>query len=109
MAVVLVLLCAALIGTAVGWFRSAQKGELLYFESCVVDNGTAVVTYDYGANSKVTATADGTGDELVVGVWARQEGRSVEDIGLTGEFRFSVFDSAELKYPDGESVDCESP
>jgi hypothetical protein len=106
--VLLVVLGATLIVTSIGWFRAADKGELLRFTSCAIDDGTAVVTYDYGARSKVTATADATGDELVVGVWAHQEGGDVEDVGLSGELRFSVFDSTELRYPDGEPVDCES-
>ena len=51
---VIVLQCVGLAVTSAGWYRSNDPGNLSGFDSCRIEDGTAVLTYTYGANEKVT-------------------------------------------------------
>jgi len=99
------VLLIAVVGIGIGWYRS-WPGDEHRFTSCRMDGDDAVLAFEYGDNQEVTATSDSTDDGVVVSLHIRNGHGGADDIGLTGEFRVSMFGATELRYSSGDRVDC---
>jgi hypothetical protein len=107
--VVLTLGVVALLVTSVGWFRAAADPDLNRFESCVVTDRAVTLSYGYGANQRTAVVYDSRDGVATVALEIEEGSGDTPDVRRNGQASFEYSgDLAGLRYPDGETVDCQA-
>lgn len=107
--VVLAAAVVALAITSVGWFRAAADPDVNRFESCVATDGAVTLSYGYGANQRTAVVFDSRDDEATVALEIEEGSGDAPDLRLNGEATFDWSGDLDgLRYPDGETLDCQA-
>ena len=88
---------------------AAADPESSRFRSCVVANEVVTLSYAYGANQRTAVVFDSRGDVATVALEIEEGSGDTPDIEYDGEGSFDWSGDLDgLRYPDGETVDCQA-
>lgn len=102
-------LLLALAITSIGWATARDDPEWERLSGCTAVDGRLNVSFDYGGNERTALVLDTRGGGGVLAVEHVEDSGDTPDIGLGGQASL-IYEGAvnELRYPNGDPVDCES-
>ena len=104
----LLILTAAI--TATGWYTATHGSGHQHFESCrVLNDGTLILDYAYGAGDKVTASVEPMASAITVSLGLDVPSGDRPAIALYGQLRFNTFGGLRgrpVKHTDGTVLPC---